>query len=71
MPEAARTELSVEGSVAGGNCKRAIVDGRELIEPFPGASDSFQEFYVDLQAVPRAAASRIDARDGPWIGASD
>jgi hypothetical protein len=30
---------------------RAIVDGRELIEAFPGASDSFQEFHVYLQAV--------------------
>lgn len=30
---------------------RAIIDGCELIQPFPGAGDSLEEFHVHLEAM--------------------
>jgi hypothetical protein len=32
---------------------RAVIDGRELIETFPGARYSLEEFHVDLQTMSR------------------
>jgi hypothetical protein len=50
---------------------RAVIDRRELIQALPRAGIRSRELHIDLQAMPRLAASRSAASASRAAGVSD